>query len=54
MIGKAYTPNFYAYNLAFVNQRLNYAAALAFLLGIVIVVLSYVVMYASRRREERR
>ena len=33
MIGKAYTPNLYVYNLAFADQRLNYAAALSFLLG---------------------
>ena len=33
VIGKAYTPNLYVYNLAFADQRLNYAAALSFLLG---------------------
>ena len=33
VIGKAYTPNLYVYNLAFSDQRLNYAAALSFLLG---------------------
>ena len=39
----SFTPNFYAYNLAFVNQELNYAASIAFLLGLVIAVLSYIV-----------
>ena len=53
VIGKAYTPNLYVYNLAFADQRLNYAAALSFLLGVVVFVVSYVVMYASRRQEER-
>ena len=53
VIGKAYTPNLYIYNLAFADQRLNYAAALSFLLGVVVFVLSYVVMYASRRQEAR-
>ena len=54
VIGKAYTPNLYVYNLAFADQRLNYAAALSFLLGAVVFVISYVVMYTSRRQEARR
>ena len=33
-ITNAFTPNYYAYNLAFINQELNYAAAIAFLLGL--------------------
>lgn len=53
VIGKAYTPNLYVYNLAFADQRLNYAAALSFLLGVVVFVVSYLVMYASRRQEAR-
>jgi multiple sugar transport system permease protein len=53
VIGKAYTPNLYVYNLAFADQRLNYAAALSFMLGVVVFVVSYLVMYASRRQEER-
>jgi multiple sugar transport system permease protein len=53
VIGKAYTPNLYVYNLAFADQRLNYAAALSFLLGAVVFVLSFAVMYASRRQESR-
>jgi multiple sugar transport system permease protein len=53
VIGKSYTPNLYVYNLAFADQRLNYAAALSFLLGAVVFVVSYVVMYASRRQEAR-
>ena len=54
VIGKDYTPNLYVYNLAFADQRLNYAAALSFLLGAVVFVISYVVMYSSRRQEARR
>jgi multiple sugar transport system permease protein len=54
VIGKSYTPNLYVYNLAFADQRLNYAAALSFLLGAVVFVVSYVVMYLSRRQEEAR
>jgi len=52
VIGKSYTPNLYVYNLAFSDQRLNYAAALSFLLGAVVFVVSFLVMYASRRQEE--
>jgi len=51
VIGKAYTPNLYIYNLAFTDQRLNYAAALSFMLGLVVFVVSYLFMYASRRQE---
>jgi multiple sugar transport system permease protein len=53
VIGKAYTPNLYVYNLAFADQRLNYAAALSFLLGAVVFVFSFVVMYLSNRQESR-
>ncbi|MCU1445489.1 carbohydrate ABC transporter permease [Cryobacterium sp.] len=50
-ITPAFTPNYYAYNLAFINQELNYAAAIAFLLGLVIAVVSYFVQLAGERRE---
>ncbi len=53
VITNAYTPNLYAYNLAFVNQEINYAAAIAFLLGFVIMIVSYVVQLSSQRRERR-
>ena len=53
VIGTAYTPNIYAYNLAFVNQEINYAAAIAFLLGFVIMIVSYVVQLSAQRRERR-
>ena len=42
VIGAAYTPNLYAYSLAFTSQQVNYAAAVSFLLGLVIVIISYV------------
>src|SRR4051812_41317579 len=44
VIGKDYTPNLYIYNLAFADQRLNYAAALSFLLGVVVFAVSFVFM----------
>ena len=53
VIGTAYTPNLYAYNVAFVNQEANYAAALAFLLGIVIMIVSYAVQLSTQRKERR-
>jgi multiple sugar transport system permease protein len=53
VIGTAWTPNLYAYNIAFVNQDANYAAALAFLLGIVIVIVSYIVQLSAQRKERR-
>jgi multiple sugar transport system permease protein len=50
VIDSAYTPNLYAYSLAFTSQEVNYAAAVSFLLGIVIVVASYTVLLATTRR----
>ena len=50
-IGSSFTPNLYAYNLAFVNQDVNYAAAVAFLLGVVIAIISFVVQTSVARRE---
>ena len=50
VIGKSYTPNLYVYNLAFADQRLNYAAALSFLLGLVVFIVSFVVMRISAVR----
>jgi multiple sugar transport system permease protein len=53
VIGTAWTPNLYAYNVSFVNQDANYAAALSFLLGIVIMIVSYIVQLSTQRRERR-
>jgi multiple sugar transport system permease protein len=50
-ISSSYTPNVYAYTLAFVNQDANYAAAIAFLLGIVIMALSYAVQLWNQKKE---
>ncbi|NUP47752.1 MAG: sugar ABC transporter permease [Catenulispora sp.] len=52
-VGTAFTPNLYAYNLAFRNQETNYAAAIAFLLGLVIVIVSSVVQTVTNRKERR-
>jgi multiple sugar transport system permease protein len=53
VIDNAYTPNLYAYNLAFVGQEYNYAAAVSFVLGLVILVGSYAFMFATNRRSRR-
>jgi multiple sugar transport system permease protein len=53
VIGTDWTPNLYAYNIAFINQDANYAAALAFLLGIAIMIISYVVQLSTQRRDRR-
>lgn len=53
VIGTAYTPNLYAYTLSFTSQRVNYAAAVSFLLGSVIVVFSYAVMFVADRGSRR-
>lgn len=49
-ISNDYTPNFYAYNLAFIDQDVNYAAAISFLLGFVIAVVSYGIQLSTQRR----
>ncbi|HEU5354427.1 MAG TPA: sugar ABC transporter permease [Actinocrinis sp.] len=50
VIDSGYTANLYAYNLAFTGQQVNYAAAVSFLLGLVIVIVSYVFLYVANRR----
>jgi multiple sugar transport system permease protein len=50
VIDSSYTPNLYAYSLAFTGQEVNYAAAVSFLLGLVIVIASYTVLIATNRR----
>jgi multiple sugar transport system permease protein len=49
-ISSSYTPNLYAYTLAFVNRDVNYAATIAFALGFVIMVVSFVVQLAQQRK----
>jgi multiple sugar transport system permease protein len=51
VISGSFSPNMYAYTLAFVNQQLPYAAAVAFLLGLLIAIVSYVVQLSTQKRE---
>lgn len=53
VINSSYTPNLYAYSLAFTSQQVNYAAAVSFLLGVVILIVSYVVLATTGRRARR-
>ncbi|MFI6986000.1 carbohydrate ABC transporter permease [Embleya sp. NPDC050154] len=46
-----YTPNLYAYNLAFSGRQFNYSAAIAVVLGVVTVFVAYLVQLATARRE---
>lgn len=52
VIGNGYTPNLYAYHLAFVARDMNYAAAIAFLLGLVIMAVSVVFRVLTMRKEK--
>lgn len=49
-----FTPNFYAFHLAFEAHRSNYAAALAIVMGVITVVVAYVVQLWGARGEKRR
>lgn len=49
LISTYYTPNMYAYNLAFVGQQVNYAAALAIVMGVITAVIAYVVQLRGNR-----
>jgi multiple sugar transport system permease protein len=43
-----YTPNIYAYTVSFGYQQFNYGSALAFALGVVVFIGSYLFMFATR------
>jgi raffinose/stachyose/melibiose transport system permease protein len=49
-ISSSYTPNLYAYNLAFTAQDVTYAATIAFALGIVTMIISYAFQLITNRR----
>jgi multiple sugar transport system permease protein len=49
VINNAFTPNYYAYTLAFTNQQYNYSAAVSFVLGGVTAVISYAFMLIVNR-----
>ncbi len=53
VINSHFTPNLYAYTLAFTGQQYNYSAAISFVLGGVVAVVSYVFMLAANRGVNR-
>jgi multiple sugar transport system permease protein len=53
VIGDHYTPNLYAYTLAFTNQQYNYSAAVSFTLGAIVCVCSYLFQLLTNRRRLR-
>jgi multiple sugar transport system permease protein len=54
VISTYYTPNMYAYNLAFNGQEFNYAAAIAMILGGVTAAVAYSVQLRANRGERAR
>jgi multiple sugar transport system permease protein len=50
VVTTSWTPNLYAYNLSFTGGQVNYAAAVAMLLGGFTVVVAYVVQLGAARR----
>lgn len=51
VVTTSYTPNLYAYSLAFAGGQTNYSAAIAVLLGGFTVVIAYVVQLGFARRD---
>jgi len=51
VISTSYTPNLYAYSLAFTGAQTNYAAAIAVLLGGFTVAIAYIVQLVVARRD---
>lgn len=49
-IDSAFTPNMYAYNLAFAYTQFNYASAISFALGIIVFIGSYIFLVSSRKK----
>jgi multiple sugar transport system permease protein len=49
-IDASFTPNLYAYTLAFSYSQFNYASAISFALGLVVFIGSYAFLFLSRKR----
>jgi multiple sugar transport system permease protein len=49
-ITPSFTPNIYAFNLAFAYAQFNYASAISFALGIVVFIMVYAFMFFTRKR----
>ncbi len=53
VINSNYTPNLYAYTLAFTAQQISYSAAISFVLGGVVAIVSYAFMLIVNRGSEK-
>jgi multiple sugar transport system permease protein len=51
-ISTSFTPNMYAYSLSFNGQQLNYAAAIAIVMGLFTAIIAYVVQLRGSRKED--
>ncbi|WP_374956820.1 carbohydrate ABC transporter permease [Microbacterium sp. MYb45] len=51
LIPTFYTPNMYAYNLAFLGQQQNYAATIAIIMGLLTAVIAYIVQLRGSRKD---
>ncbi|MBI1774976.1 MAG: sugar ABC transporter permease [Proteobacteria bacterium] len=50
VINVHFTPNIYAYGLAFINHQYNYSAAISFAIGALVAILSYLLIWSVSRR----
>ncbi|MGN6126930.1 MAG: carbohydrate ABC transporter permease [Humibacter sp.] len=50
VITPSFTPNMYAYNLAFTNSQINYASAISFALGLIVFIGVYIFLFATRKK----
>lgn len=48
-----FTPNMYAYNLAFSGQQYNYSATVALVMGVLTMIIAYSVQHFGTRKDER-
>ena len=53
LISTHYTPNMYAYNLSFVGQQTNIAAALSIIMGVITAAIAYAVQLRGNREALR-
>lgn len=52
-ITSSFTPNMYAYTLAFQGRQFNYSATVAIIMGIITAIIAYVVQTRGTRSEDR-
>ena len=50
-IPSTFTPNMYTYNLAFTGYQVNYAAAIAIVMGVITVAVAYIAQVIGNRRD---